>query len=113
MTVQLPPDRKFPRLAIQWTATGPPLGILGSLVAPLPEPDLPLLARHWTAWLPPGYDSRCEDGSAPSLCGWKLNWSRRLFGPLGRADGRRPLRSLVGRRLDDAFWWNYAATTSR
>ena len=46
-----------------------------------------LLARHWTVWLPPGYDSERADGSAPSLCGWELNWPRRLFGPLGRAEG--------------------------
>jgi hypothetical protein len=86
VTVQLPPDRRFSRLAIEWTASGPPLGIIGSLAPPLPEPDLPLLARCWTVWLPPEYDCLGADVSASSPGDSRLTWSQRLFGPLGRAE---------------------------
>ena len=87
VTLELPAGRKFPCVAIQWMASGPRLGIVGSLAPPLPEPDLPVLARHWTAWLPPGYECLDSDARSASVYGSELTWSRRLFGPLGRAEG--------------------------
>ena len=32
----------------------------------MPEPDVPVLARHWVAWLPPGYESVGSDGYSQS-----------------------------------------------
>jgi hypothetical protein len=66
MSVELPAGRKSLCLTVEWTACGPPLGIVGSLAASLPEPDVPVLARHWIAWLPPGYESVGSEGYAPS-----------------------------------------------
>ena len=82
-------SRKSPRVVIEWTARGRSLGIAGSLVPPSVELDVPVLARSWTAWLPPGYDS--VDASAPGAtpAGAGLNWSCRLFGLFGRAAGSR------------------------
>ncbi len=57
VSVELPANRKSLSVTVEWTASGPPLGIVGSLAASMPEPDVPVLARHWTAWLPPGYES--------------------------------------------------------
>ena len=97
VTVALPAGQKFPHVAIEWTASGRPLGIVGSLVALLPEPDLLVLARHWTAWLPPGYECL---GASP-LCGAELTWNRRLFGALGarRASiASTPCRPAIGCR---------------
>ncbi len=66
MSVDLPAARKSLCLTVEWTACGPPLGIVGSLAAALPEPDVPVLARHWIAWLPAGYESVGSEGYAPS-----------------------------------------------
>ncbi len=87
LTVDLPAGRKFPRVVIEWTVAGQPLGIIGSLAPPLLEPDLPVLARSWTAWLPPGYDSLGSAAQGTSPNDSELSWSCRLFGPLGRAEG--------------------------
>jgi hypothetical protein len=59
LSVRLPGRRKSLRVTVQWMAVGPALAAAGSLAVRMPEPDLPVLARHWTAWLPPGY--QCVD----------------------------------------------------
>ena len=61
VSVSLPGHRKDLCVTVQWTAAAPALGIAGSLGAALPEPDLPVLARRWIAWLPPGYETSFSD----------------------------------------------------
>lgn len=87
LAVELPARRKFPIVTIQWTTTDCRLAIVGSIAPPLPEPELPMLARRWTVWLPPGFECVGADSGRPSFCGQSLTWSRRLFGPLGRDEG--------------------------
>ncbi len=78
MSVELPAERKSFCVTIEWTVSGPPLGIVGSLAASLPEPDLPVLARHWIAWLPPGYENcrfrrlraTCRSSTSAEAQGW-------------------------------------------
>jgi hypothetical protein len=62
VSIELPRRRKNLSVSVQWMTEGPPLAAVGSLVVNMPEPDLPVLARHWTAWLPPGYQN--VDGTA-------------------------------------------------
>ncbi len=89
LTVDLPAGQKSPRVVLEWMASGRPLGIAGSLAPPLLEPDVPTLARSWTAWLPPGYQSVDSPAQGPSPTGSGLSWSRRLFGPFGRDEGAK------------------------
>ena len=77
IVVNLPAKQKSPRVTIEWTVSGQPLGIVGSLTPSLPESDLPMPRCRWTAWLPPGYESRDK----------ALTWNRRLVGPLGGPEG--------------------------
>ncbi len=80
VVVNLPADRPALRAVIQWTASGPRMGTAGKWTPPLPDADVAVLAKQWTAWLPPGYE-RFDA---------QRTWSRRLFGPLGRgADADR------------------------
>ncbi len=86
LTVALPTGRKFSRLSVSFLTAGASLGILGRLDAPLPEAHFPVLTRHWTVWLPPGFQrlaSQADLGRPGKTV------TQRLFGPLGRgrADG--------------------------
>ena len=85
ITIELPARRKFPRVAIQWTSQSDRLGIFGALAPSMPEPDLPVLSRRWTACLPPGYTCLGSNAQQTSARGGAATWSRRLFGPFGRA----------------------------
>jgi len=86
LTVALPTGRKFSRLSVYFLTAGAKLGILGRLDAPLPEAHFPVLTRHWTVWLPPGFQRLA---SPADLGGPGKTVTQRLFGPLGRgrADG--------------------------
>jgi hypothetical protein len=66
LTIELPTSHNEPRLVIEWTASEAPLGIVGSFKPPLPEPDLPVFARRWTVWLPPGYDLSAPPIASPT-----------------------------------------------
>ena len=79
LAVDFSPGRMPTRVSVEWTASEGPLWIAGRLSPPLPEADLPVLASHWTVWLPPGYESYPPDSPAA-----QATWSCRLFGPLGR-----------------------------
>ena len=56
-------------------------------VAPLfPEIDMPVVARSWVLWLPPEYSVVSAASVGPRSAWAPLSISRRLFGPLARAD---------------------------
>lgn len=57
VAIDLPPGEKLPMVAIHFSTHGSPMHATGRLLPPLPEADLPVLARHWTVWLPPGYEA--------------------------------------------------------
>jgi hypothetical protein len=96
LVIALPPAEKFPHVSVQFLTRARGLGMIGSLEPPLPEGDLPVLARHWTLWLPPGYGSLDPDPHGQPFASPRLSWSRRLFGPLGRAAGQ-PAFDLLDR----------------
>ncbi len=121
LQIDLPPREKFPTVSVDFTTTATRwgivgsleyllnrcgfhsiepqtrLGMVGSLYPPWPEADLPILSRHWTVWLPPGYEAfdpelRRQLGRTP-----RWSFSRRLFGPLGRAADQAPFDPLVAK----------------
>ncbi|MEN6558920.1 MAG: hypothetical protein ABFC54_12140 [Thermoguttaceae bacterium] len=57
LTVALPAGSKFFSLVVHWTMKSRRLGRIDALSPSLPEPDVPVLRRRWTAWTPPGYES--------------------------------------------------------
>ena len=70
-----PPIGSPPRVTIEWTAGGSPLGVAGRLAARLPEPNLPVLSRHWTVCLPPDYEpwddlAACPTDELAGAAGW-------------------------------------------
>ncbi|MHC4180281.1 MAG: hypothetical protein ACYSWU_22480, partial [Planctomycetota bacterium] len=71
------------------------LGMIGSLSPPLPDVNLRVLSRRWTVRLPPGYEAIGADALRRSSSGSQLGWSRRLFGPLGRAAGEAAFDPLA------------------
>jgi len=85
LQIDLPAEQRFPTVAVDFSTPARGLGIIGSREPPLPQTDLPILSRHWTVWLPPGYRSLDADPRWQSLGLPQLTWSQRLFGPLGRA----------------------------
>ena len=66
LSVELPVSRRSVCVTVEWASSGPLLGMAGSLVAAMPEPELPVFGRHWIAWLPPGYENADSDAAAPS-----------------------------------------------
>ena len=85
LVIDLPPGTRFAIVAMHFATKAPRLGVIRSLAPPWPKADIPVLARRWTAWLPPGYASLDTDPRWQSRHGKRLTWTQRLFGPLGRA----------------------------
>jgi len=90
LSIALPAQRRFPTVTIDFRAPSGALEPQGRLRPPLPAADLPMLARHWTVWLPPDFyvaqpDRRWLVGHRPAT-----SWTERLFGPLGRPREERP-----------------------
>ncbi|MEN6457671.1 MAG: hypothetical protein ABFC63_01970 [Thermoguttaceae bacterium] len=72
--------------AFEWTATGGPLGAIGSVEVAMPEPETGLPQYQWIVDRPPGYEIVCGSTVAPTPSASESfpSWSQRLFGPLGR-----------------------------
>ncbi len=96
--IDLPAGERFPKLCLQFTTPAGGLRVAGSLAPLLSEVDCPVLARHWTVWLPPGYEA-CRFLSDPSAAPPRpLSCSQRLLGALGRAPACRSSTRSVRRR---------------
>jgi len=108
LAVDLPPGRKSAAVTLQWTTSAAALGTVGALSPPLPDVSLPVLATHWTARLPRGYDFYPEDIQSPRRAGW--TWSRRLFGPLWRAEDAPPFDPLSSGDVEDYRGWTVCRT---
>jgi len=102
LIIELPVTKRFPTVSVCFVTTGSRLKTIGALDSPFPEIDIPVLSRHWTVWLPPGFEP-----TSPGLR-WKYGtsrpgeiqtagWSRRLFGLLGRSPAARPFDPLSPR----------------
>jgi hypothetical protein len=99
-SVDLPPGKQFATVSLSYLADGRLPRLAGSLTPAWPEVDVPVLARRWKIWLPPGYEL------TGSPAGWEgpavkpPTWSQRLFGPLGRASWQTAFHPL---RVSDWF----------
>ena len=82
--IELPPEKKFPTVTLEFVTAGRGLGIAGAVEPPLPRIDVRILAQHWTVWLPPGYRSLSDDARWQPLGLPQSSWRQRLFGALGR-----------------------------
>ena len=97
LAIDLPPGERFPVVSISFVTVGRRLCVIDSVAPPWPEIDVPVLARHWTVWLPPTYvahhpDLRWQQPWTPFV-----GWTQRLFGPLGRPPDQGPFDpSVIG-----------------
>ena len=78
VTIDLPVDARFVRLAIRLSTRGAPLATFHRLQPPLPDIGVPVFARHWSVELPPGYATLSEEQGAGS---WELGVQGRLQAP--------------------------------
>jgi hypothetical protein len=95
LTLDLPSERKLVTVAIQFTTTDAPLGILTAWDLPAPQSDLPILDRRSTVWLPPGYEMLDHGRLWQTPHQQRLTWSDRLFGPLSRDRNQSPFDPLT------------------
>ncbi len=93
--VPLPPGRKYPTITLVFTSKERRLLPVGTLRAPWPEPDVPVLNRSWTVWLPPGYSTYGGQDALTPLSPPKRHWSERLLGRLGRGAGQTAFHPLA------------------
>ena len=105
LAIDLPPAEKFPTVSVHFTTTARRLGIVTSIDSPLPEADIPVLARHWTVWLPPGYSTPQANNRWQPPRWPRLTFSQRLFGPLGRAAAEPPFDPVKAE--DWSRWFGY------
>jgi hypothetical protein len=94
LVVDLPAGKRLSSVEIGWTVGRDRLRAVTVLEPPLPQVDVPVLVRHWTVELPPGYEA-CDfvaDAVASPRRAW--SWSQRLLGVLGRAAGQPPFNPL-------------------
>ncbi|MBN2294698.1 MAG: hypothetical protein JXM70_19875, partial [Pirellulales bacterium] len=87
LRVDLPAQQRFPVVTVHFTTHYSRLGFSQSLNPVMPEADIPILQRYWTAWIPPGYAPLVGDhyiihGYAPSVS--RPSLTQRIFGPIGR-----------------------------
>lgn len=94
--LELPADRRFVRIVLEWGSDDGPLSMLSSRTSQLPEIDMPVMARQWHVWLPPRFRLSNTDADSQSSLVAPISWSQRLLGPFGKAEGKtafNPLRS--------------------
>lgn len=99
VAIDLPTGRRFPVVCIHFTTTDRRLQPIDTLAPPLPVADVPMLAQHWTVWLPPGYESASVDPRWQSRYGRPVTWRESVFGPLGRGPDSPPFAPF-----DAAAW---------
>lgn len=87
-TIPLPPTR-FCTITVGFVTRHDAWSSWPTLHAPLVRVDLPVLSRHWTLWLPPGYDVLSYRSGDNQLVIAERPWVERLLGPLAR-DPRHP-----------------------
>ena len=87
--IELPPEKKFPTVTLEFVTAGRGLGIAGAVSRRCRRPTCAILAQHWTVWLPPGYRSLDDDARWQPLGLPQTSWRQRLFGVLGVRPTRR------------------------
>jgi hypothetical protein len=86
LTINLPTNVKELDLSLRISTVGEPLRTFRRLLQPNLEIGLPVLARHWSIELPPGYTT-LSDGDEPNAAD-ATNVRRRFLGILGRDENQ-------------------------
>ena len=76
LSLSLPRDRRSVTITIDYSQSRDPLAILDEVGVALPATTLPVLERHWQAWLP----TELAVADSPARPGRVMNWSSRLMG---------------------------------
>lgn len=100
LVVRIPVDHKSPRVAIEWITREAQFGVLGDCTLVPPKPEAPLLACHWTVWLPPGYrcHSRWLQAVSSTDASGRTSWRAGMNPnrPLSIGYARAPTMQLLG-----------------
>lgn len=84
VNVPLPPARRYPVVALHFVTQLPTLRPWVHLAPPLLQPDVPVLRRTWTLWLPPGFQAFGGVGTLGPT--HTLPLVQRLAGPFAQND---------------------------
>lgn len=93
--IELPSGRGFVTVSLYFSTPDRLPFLTSSLQPPFPQLDIPILAREWTIWLPPGYSVAGADSAYTTDSLTPLTWSQRLFGVLGRGNGQKLFNPLA------------------
>lgn len=97
ISINLPAGKSFASVAVQYVTQGPSLARHGHLEPLLPECNVPVLSRGWTAWLPPDFEAVQARRAVGSTTLEELSWTERLLGPLAGQAGSNAWRWVLGR----------------
>ena len=92
--VRLPSGRSVASVAVEFTSDETLPTYRRAVSSLFPRLDVPVLDRHWTVWLPAGFE--VEDGDPRWLSHRSVepSWKKRIFGPLTRSSSQRPFNPL-------------------
>ncbi len=87
--IALPSGKGFATVSFYFSTTDTLPFLASRLQPPFPKLDIPVMARQWTIWLPPGYAVAEADGAYTTDSLTPMTWSQRLFGAFGRGAGQK------------------------
>jgi hypothetical protein len=88
LSIDLPSQRRFPTLLVEYTIAQAKLPLIANIRAHFPKVNFPVAAQNWTAWFPAEYELLDENLSRQSPVMAKSSWRERLFGGPGRETGQ-------------------------
>jgi hypothetical protein len=106
LAIELPPGRSLATLSLCYVTAGGLPKLAARSEPSFPTLDIPVMARRWSVWLPPGYAIVDQNSDYPSDSIVPPTWSQRLFGSLGRGAEQKVFNPLL---VDD--WRANLATT--
>ncbi len=95
VVIDLPPGRRFATLSLCYSTPDGLSALVTSHEPPFPTLDIPIMARQWSVWLPPGYSIPEAAGRFSADSPAPLTWSQRFFGVLGRGPGQKVFNPLA------------------
>lgn len=95
LRIELPSGKSFAMVSLYFSTPDRLPFLTSSFQPPFPQLDIPVLARKWSIWLPPGYSVAGVDSAYTTDSLTPLSWSQRLFGVLGRGNGQKLFNPLA------------------
>jgi len=93
--IELPSGQGFATVSLYFTTPDSLPLLTSGFRPPFPQLDIPVLARKWSIWLPPGYAVAAADSAYSTDSLTPLTWSQRLFGVLGRGHAQKLFNPLA------------------